>query len=120
MIHELEELPFDQEQISDPIGCNGFQRVDCLVAISEHDRADTEAVERPRIAVNGVQKVAGGDVSAAMPETGPVAGGLEPLHQALDIQGIGKYHRLLPADGAAQPTADNTMMIEVFGCWQVW
>ena len=58
--------------------------------------ADAEAVARPRIAVNGVQKVAGSDVSAAMPETGPVAGGLEPLHQALDIQGIGKYHRLLP------------------------
>jgi hypothetical protein len=71
--------------------------------------ADAEAVERPRIAVNGVQKVAGGDVSAAMPETGPVAGGLEPLHEALDIQGIGKYHRLLPTDGAAQPTVDNTM-----------
>jgi hypothetical protein len=47
--------------------------------------ADAEAVERPRIAVNGVQKVAGGDVSAAMPETGPVAGGLETLHQALDV-----------------------------------
>jgi hypothetical protein len=31
-----------------------------------------------------------------MPETGPVAGGLEPLDQALDIQVIGKYHRLLP------------------------
>jgi hypothetical protein len=73
--------------------------------------ADAEAVERPRIAVNGVQKVAGGDVSAAMPETGPVAGGFEPLHQALDIQGIGKYHRLLPMNGAAQPTANNTMMV---------
>jgi hypothetical protein len=75
--------------------------------------ADAEAVERPRIAVNGVQKVAGGDVSAAMPETGPVAGGLEPLHQALDIQGIGKYHRLLPTDCAAQPTADNTMKVNM-------
>jgi hypothetical protein len=74
---------------------------------------DAEAVERPGIAVNGVQEVAGGDVSAVMPETGPVAGGLEPLHQALDIQGIGKYHRLLPTDGAAQRlwTADVGLRI---------
>jgi hypothetical protein len=63
--------------------------------------ADAEAVERPCIAVNGVQKVAGGDVSAAMPETDPIAGDLEPLHQALDIKGIGKYHRLLSTEGAA-------------------
>jgi hypothetical protein len=72
-----------------------------------------EAVERPGIAVNEVQKVAGGDVSAVMPETGPVAGGLEPLHQALDIQGIGKYHRFFPADGAAQRlgTADLGLRI---------
>ena len=41
MIHQLEELRLYQEQISDPIGGNGFQGVDCLVAISEHDRAAT-------------------------------------------------------------------------------
>jgi hypothetical protein len=64
--------------------------------------ANAEAVERPRIAMNGVQKVAGSDVSAAMPETGPVARGLEPLHQALDIQGIGKYH-LLASYGLCRP-----------------
>ena len=45
MIHELEELRLDQEQISDPFCWNGFQRVDCLVAISEHDRAATKEGE---------------------------------------------------------------------------
>ena len=64
--------------------------------------ADAEAVERPRIAVNGVQKVAGGDVSAAMPETGPVAGGLgrftrRSTYRDREIPSLASYGLCRPA-----------------------